>query len=150
MSGCWAGHAGTSTLTSAAPRLAGHHVQWNALTDGLGLQADACLQALQLRDLQKVTLLGAGAYGQVLLVKHGGKHYALKCMSKLQIVENGLQVGTAPIPSVWDHASIELKVFLHPAGRRVGQSQCSESASWCSPESQRVQPGGLLQLCKPG
>ena len=66
----------------------------------LAAQAGACLQALQLRDLQKVTLLGAGAYGQVLLVKHGGKHYALKCMSKLQIVENGLQVGPAPVPSL--------------------------------------------------
>ena len=79
-------------------------------------QAGACLQVLQLRDLHKVTLLGAGAYGQVLLVKHGGKHYALKCMSKLQIVENGLQVGTASMAGSWEHAGLELRVFLHPAG----------------------------------
>ena len=103
------------------------------------VQDGTCLQALQLRDLQKVTLLGAGAYGQVLLVKHGGKHYALKCMSKLQIVENGLQVGTAPAASLWDHATIELRALLRPAGRVYGQSQCFESASWCSPEPQRAQ-----------
>ena len=37
-------------------------------------------------------MLGAGAFGQVMLVKHEGKYLALKTLSKQQIMDMGLQV----------------------------------------------------------
>ncbi|KAL3161002.1 cGMP-dependent protein kinase [Trebouxia sp. C0009 RCD-2024] len=46
---------------------------------------------IQLRDLKKISALGAGAFGQVFLVKHGAKYYALKCLSKALVIETGLQ-----------------------------------------------------------
>ena len=49
-------------------------------------------QGIALRDLKRVTVLGAGAFGQVLLVKAAGQYYALKCLNKEQIVKMGLQV----------------------------------------------------------
>ncbi|KAL0041624.1 hypothetical protein WJX79_009879 [Trebouxia sp. C0005] len=48
-------------------------------------------QAVQLKELKKIAVLGAGAFGQVFLVKHGTKYYALKCLSKALVVETGLQ-----------------------------------------------------------
>ena len=53
------------------------------------------LQAISLRDLKRVAVLGAGAFGQVLLVKANGQYYALKCLNKEQIVKMGLQASTA-------------------------------------------------------
>eukprot|EP00884_Botryococcus_braunii_P004083 jgi/Botrbrau1/13676/Bobra.0378s0008.1 len=44
-----------------------------------------------LNELSKVAVLGAGAFGQVHLVKGGGKHFALKTLSKPQIMDMGLQ-----------------------------------------------------------
>lgn len=38
-------------------------------------------------------MLGSGAFGQVMLVKHQGKYMALKSLSKQQILDMGLQVG---------------------------------------------------------
>ena len=52
----------------------------------------ALVQVIQLKDLQKVAALGAGAFGQVFLVKHNSKYYALKCLSKALVMETGLQV----------------------------------------------------------
>lgn len=43
-------------------------------------------------DLKKIATLGAGAFGQVFLVKHSSQYYALKCLSKAQVIETGLQV----------------------------------------------------------
>lgn len=43
-------------------------------------------------DLKKVATLGAGAFGQVFLVKHNRQYYALKCLSKALVIETGLQV----------------------------------------------------------
>ena len=43
-------------------------------------------------DLKKVANLGAGAFGQVFLVKHGARYYALKCLGKASVIEAGLQV----------------------------------------------------------
>lgn len=37
-------------------------------------------------------MLGAGAFGQVTLVKHGGRCYALKTLAKMHIVQTGLTV----------------------------------------------------------
>lgn len=54
------------------------------------------LQLIQLRDLKKISALGAGAFGQVFLVKHGAKYYALKCLSKALVIETGLQVCCSP------------------------------------------------------
>ena len=50
------------------------------------------VQAIQLKELKKIAALGAGAFGQVFLVKHGSKYYALKCLSKALVMETGLQV----------------------------------------------------------
>ena len=49
-----------------------------------------------MKDLKKIASLGAGAFGQVFLVKHNTKYYALKCLSKALVVETGLQVGSCP------------------------------------------------------
>ena len=46
-------------------------------------------------DLKKVATLGAGAFGQVQLVKYEDKFYAMKTLSKAQIIEMGLQVTSA-------------------------------------------------------
>ena len=54
------------------------------------------VQVIQLKDLKKIAPLGAGAFGQVFLVKHNTKYYALKCLSKALVVETGLQVGSCP------------------------------------------------------
>ena len=54
------------------------------------------VQVVQLKDLKKIASLGAGAFGQVFLVKHNTKYYALKCLSKALIIETGLQVGPCP------------------------------------------------------
>lgn len=47
---------------------------------------------LELADFQKVAVLGAGAFGQVLLVKQGSKYYALKVLSKAHLLQTGLHV----------------------------------------------------------
>ena len=47
---------------------------------------------IPLEELEKVSILGAGAFGQVTLVKRRGQYYALKVLSKAHIVHNGLQV----------------------------------------------------------
>ena len=52
----------------------------------------AWMQMIQLKDLKKIAALGAGAFGQVFLVKHNNKYYALKCLSKALVMETGLQV----------------------------------------------------------
>ena len=51
-----------------------------------------CTQKVTLADLKKIKVLGQGAFGQVVLVKHGNQHYALKILSKQQIITQGLQV----------------------------------------------------------
>ncbi len=53
--------------------------------------ACACCRP-QVADLEAVTVLGAGAFGQVTLVKHGGRYYALKTLAKMHIVQTGLTV----------------------------------------------------------
>ena len=50
------------------------------------------MQGITLKDLKRVSMLGAGAFGQVLLVKAGTKYFALKCLNKEQIIKMGLQV----------------------------------------------------------
>jgi serine/threonine protein kinase len=47
---------------------------------------------LSLDDFEKVAVLGAGAFGQVLLVKRGAEYYALKVLSKQHLLQTGLQV----------------------------------------------------------
>lgn len=54
------------------------------------------VQEIKLMDLKKVATLGAGAFGQVFLVKHNSQYYALKCLSKAQVIETGLQVSAEP------------------------------------------------------
>ena len=51
------------------------------------------MQSMRLGDLTTIARLGAGAFGTVSLVKHDSSYYALKQMSKSQIVQMGLQVG---------------------------------------------------------
>ena len=47
---------------------------------------------MSLDDFEKVAVLGAGAFGQVLLVKRGVAYYALKVLSKQHLLQTGLQV----------------------------------------------------------
>ena len=47
---------------------------------------------MKLSDLEKIGVLGSGAFGQVMLVKYEGNYMALKTLSKQQILEMGLQV----------------------------------------------------------
>ena len=75
------------------------HACARAVCMGLGrslqfdmIPPDHQLQGITLKDLKRVSVLGAGAFGQVLLVKAGTKYYALKCLNKEQIVKMGLQV----------------------------------------------------------
>ena len=46
--------------------------------------------SVSLDDLEKIAVLGMGAFGKVLLVKYKEKRYALKCLRKAQIVTMGL------------------------------------------------------------
>ena len=55
------------------------------------------LQNLALADLKKVAMLGAGAFGQVTLVRHSSRYFALKTISKAQVVASGLQVCLHPL-----------------------------------------------------
>eukprot|EP00803_Ostreobium_quekettii_P000241 evm.model.scf_1252.3 EVM.evm.TU.scf_1252.3 scf_1252:22586-28170(-) len=57
---------------------------------------------VKLEDLKRHGVLGTGGFGRVLLVSHGGKYYALKCMSKAYVMESGLQ----------DHVKRERDVML--------------------------------------
>lgn len=45
-----------------------------------------------------MAVLGAGAFGQVTLVKRQGHYYALKILSKAHIVQTGLQAMTNSSP----------------------------------------------------
>ena len=64
------------------------------------------VQVIQLKDLKKIASLGAGAFGQVFLVKHNTKYYALKCLSKALVVETGLQVGSC-LPRRWTNIVVK-------------------------------------------
>ena len=55
---------------------------------------------ITLGELEKVAVLGAGAFGQVTLVKRLGQYYALKVLSKAHIVHNGLQARSCRGPHV--------------------------------------------------
>ena len=56
------------------------------------------LQDVKLSDLEKIGVLGSGAFGQVMLVKYEGQYMALKTLSKQQIIEMGLQVSSSCLP----------------------------------------------------
>ena len=47
-------------------------------------------QDVDLKKLKCISTLGVGGFGQVLLVEYGGYHYALKCMKKQFVVDQGL------------------------------------------------------------
>ena len=49
-------------------------------------------QQVALHELERVAVLGAGAFGQVVLVKRDGRYYALKILSKAHLVQAGLTV----------------------------------------------------------
>ena len=77
-----------------------------------------CVQAIQLKELKKIATLGAGAFGQVFLVKHNTKYYALKCLSKALVLETGLQV----LPCITQ--------FEASASSQSFQSPCVKTL-WC-------------------
>lgn len=56
-----------------------------AISAGIDLMQD-----VDLKKLKCLSTLGAGGFGQVLLVEYGGYHYALKCMKKQFVVDQGL------------------------------------------------------------
>lgn len=60
---------------------------------------------ISLADFEKVAVLGAGAFGQVLLVRQGDKYFALKVLSKQHLLQTGLQVHTAVWQCVFFSAS---------------------------------------------
>ncbi|KAK3251619.1 cGMP-dependent protein kinase [Cymbomonas tetramitiformis] len=45
---------------------------------------------VELKDLEHLAVLGIGAFGKVLLVRHQGALFALKCMSKRQVLEKNM------------------------------------------------------------
>lgn len=57
------------------------------------------MQDIKLSDLEKIGVLGSGAFGQVMLVKYEGQYMALKTLSKQQIIEMGLQASCSCLPS---------------------------------------------------
>ena len=70
-----------------------------------------------------MTVLGAGAFGQVTLVKHGGRHYALKTLAKMHIVQTGLTARTsrrAPpvLPKPCHSGCSHHGLFMQGAARR--------------------------------
>ena len=71
------------------------------------------LQDVKLSDLQKIGVLGSGAFGQVMLVKYEGQYMALKTLSKQQILEMGLQASLDRDPLKnwpWLVLAIQLKL----------------------------------------
>ena len=64
-------------------------------------------QDVKLSDLEKIGVLGSGAFGQVMLVKYEGNYMALKTLSKQQILEMGLQVSC--------RGTSDPMAFRHPA-----------------------------------
>ena len=56
------------------------------------------MQDVKLSDLEKIGVLGSGAFGHVMLVKYEGQYMALKTLSKQQIIEMGLQASSHAIP----------------------------------------------------
>ena len=54
------------------------------------------MQDVKLSDLEKIGVLGSGAFGQVMLVKYERQYMALKTLSKQQIIEMGLQASPPP------------------------------------------------------
>ena len=74
-------------------------------------------QDIKIGDLQRIAVLGSGAFGQVMLVKHEGKYMALKSLSKQQIVEMGLQVSCALLSACMQGAGcVQTRPFTKTPG----------------------------------
>lgn len=65
------------------------------------------MQTVRLEDVELGRVLGAGSMGQVHLVRYAGQPYALKSMSKAQLVRERLQVSGLCLRG------------CHPASQRV-------------------------------
>jgi len=48
------------------------------------------LQEVAMGEVHALAVLGAGGFGQVLLVRYRGHHYALKCIAKDFVIQQGL------------------------------------------------------------
>ena len=59
----------------------------------MGLTCPA-VQTVNMDEVYASALLGAGGFGQVLLVAYRGQHYALKCIAKHFVIEQGLVAHT--------------------------------------------------------
>ena len=95
-----------------------------------------CMQDISLKDVKRVTVLGAGAFGQVLLVKAGTQYFALKCLNKEQIVKMGLQASCCPHilsgnvhTDSWRAAGLNLHCRARPpvlcSGRQIVHCGCN-------------------------
>lgn len=81
-------------------------------------------------DLKKVATLGAGAFGQVFLVKHDSQYYALKCLSKAHVIETGLQVSVCSFrPQIMPGLVTSTAIFPSPHSPCM---LCNASVQWCT------------------
>ena len=69
-------------------------------------------QDIKATDLLKIAVLGSGAFGQVMLVKHESAYMALKSLSKQQILEMGLQVSMLAFNSFPVYITILPTLFI--------------------------------------
>ena len=100
------------------------------------------VQDVKLSDLEKIGVLGSGAFGQVMLVKYEGNYMALKTLSKQQILEMGLQVrrretsgpmaprrsfpyGRSALPGAFLEGSMSLAPAAPPPLMQAGSSSAS-------------------------
>lgn len=51
----------------------------------------AKIQLKRIDEMKQIAVLGVGAFGKVVLCKYNGKPYAVKCLSKAQVMATGLQ-----------------------------------------------------------
>ena len=93
-------HVTCAVLSKSHPKA----VRSSEGSGGLCLRACLALQDVKLSDLQKIGVLGSGAFGQVCWWSPG-RYLALKTLSKPQIVDMGLQASLDRVPlMLWHHA----------------------------------------------
>ena len=108
------------------------------------------MQGISLRDLKRVTVLGAGAFGQVLLVKAAKEYYALKCLNKEQIIKMGLQVCAASACVHAQHARPAPSLCRRAACREGGQVRGSAHTMTALASSRNKQAALPLQVVLSG
>ena len=92
-----------------------------------------------------MAVLGAGAFGQVTLVKREGQYNALKTLAKMHIVQTGLTVRHSHT-AVLLHALILQRPLHLITGQylrsTVAAAQLAQRVSWCPSGLQHYQTAG--------